>query len=221
MNIPRETRSVGLVVLCLGAVAACGGDGGTDPEPGEPVLTAVSGTGQTGTAGAPVADPLVVRITQDGSPVAGRTVTWNVTAGGGSVDPATSSTASDGRASTTWTLGPSVGAQSAEATASGVVGAAAFVATAEEVVAPPLNAAVSVVDNAFDPGGVTIATGGAVTWQWAGTLGHNVTFASGPNSVTQTEGSFSRTFGEAGQFDYQCTIHGSSMSGTVTVVDAS
>lgn len=65
----------------------------------------------------------------------------------------------------------------------------------------------------------TRAAGAAeVVWNW-GSNPHNVTFNSGPpHSETQTSGSFSRSFSEAGEFTHICTIHGRAvMSGSVTV----
>ena len=81
---------------------------------------------------------------------------------------------------------------------------------------------VTVADNFFQPANVTVArTGGAaqVNWTWTGSNPHNVTFDVGaPHSGTQTSGTFSRTFTEAGSFTYICTIHGRAvMSGTVIV----
>jgi adhesin/invasin len=64
-----------------------------------------------------------------GNPVVGAAVTWVVTGGGGSLDPATGTTDENGRASTVWTLGPGIGANAAQAIVSGV-GQAAFTATA-------------------------------------------------------------------------------------------
>ena len=68
---------------------------------------------------------------------------------------------------------------------------------------------------------VTIAVGGTVTWTWsAGAVTHNVTFqtAGAPSNVSNTSsGSFPRTFNSAGTYQYVCTIHGASMSGSVTV----
>ena len=81
---------------------------------------------------------------------------------------------------------------------------------------------VTVADNFFQPANVTVArTGGAaqVNWTWTGSNPHNVTFDVGaPHSGTQTSGTFSRTFTEAGSFTYICTVHGRAvMSGTITV----
>ena len=78
----------------------------------------VSGNNQTGTAGQALAQPLVVQLTEaNGTPISGATVTWAVTAGGGSVGAASTQTDAQGHAQTTWTLGQS-GTQTLTATLS-------------------------------------------------------------------------------------------------------
>jgi adhesin/invasin len=90
----------------------------------------ISGNGQTGSPGATLPNPLVVEVVDgSGNAVVGAAVTWVVTAGGGSLDPTTGTTDGDGRASTTWTLGPGIGANAVQAIVSGV-GEAVFTATA-------------------------------------------------------------------------------------------
>jgi hypothetical protein len=90
----------------------------------------VSGDDQRGSPGATLTLPLVVEVVDgSGNPVVSAAVTWVVTAGGGSLDPPTGTTDEIGRSSTTWTLGPSVGANTAQAIVSGV-GQATFTATA-------------------------------------------------------------------------------------------
>lgn len=90
----------------------------------------VSGNEQVGSPGEPLPQPLVVDVVDgSGNPVVGAAVTWVVTAGGGSLDPATGTTDENGRASTTWVLGPGIGANTAQAIVSGV-GQAVFSATA-------------------------------------------------------------------------------------------
>lgn len=77
---------------------------------------------------------------------------------------------------------------------------------------------VSVRDNLFDPDQNTISAGQTVTWTWAGSNSHNVTFddAGIGNSVTQSAGSFQKTFSQTGNFTYYCTVHGRAvMSGEV------
>jgi len=71
-------------------------------------MSKVSGDGQTATAGAALQAPIVVEVKDAlGNPVAGRDVVFTVT-GGGSVEPATTTTGTDGRASATFTTGPRV-----------------------------------------------------------------------------------------------------------------
>jgi len=48
-------------------------------------------------------------------------------------------------------------------------------------------------------------------------LSHDVS-GDGFKSEVQTEGTFSHTFADAGDYPYVCTLH-SGMRGTVTVVD--
>ncbi|MSR22975.1 MAG: hypothetical protein EXR92_05450 [Gemmatimonadetes bacterium] len=55
-----------------------------------------------------------------GNSVSGVLVTFQVTTGGGSVTPASRMTGADGRASTAWTLGPQLGAQTVSAVTSGL-----------------------------------------------------------------------------------------------------
>ncbi len=67
----------------------------------------VSGNGQSAAAGARLPQPLVVRVLDaDGNGVPNRAISWIVAQGGGSFDPATSTTDANGEARSTWTLGP-------------------------------------------------------------------------------------------------------------------
>jgi adhesin/invasin len=97
----------------------------------------VSGDGQQAPPRTTLPNPIVVGVTDaDGNPVSGAAVTWVITAGGGSVSPTTSVTDAAGHASTTWTLGSTVGHNgntltavvsgvgSAQFSASGVAGTA-------------------------------------------------------------------------------------------------
>jgi hypothetical protein len=69
-------------------------------------LRFVAGNGATGGVGQPLADSLVVRVVDRNElPVAGVTVDWSVTGGGGSVLPARTTTDAQGIARTRWTLG--------------------------------------------------------------------------------------------------------------------
>lgn len=69
-------------------------------------IVQVSGDNQSGSVGATLPNPLVVRVeSSTGSPQAGVTVNFNVTSGGGSVSPTNAVTSANGQASTTLTLG--------------------------------------------------------------------------------------------------------------------
>jgi hypothetical protein len=81
----------------------------------------LEGNNQTGPVGELLPNPLVVLVTDEsGNPVEGVSVTWSAQAG--TVTPATTTTASNGRASAQRTLGPDVGAQTTTASASGLTG---------------------------------------------------------------------------------------------------
>jgi len=84
--------------------------------------------------------------------------------------------------------------------------------------APPDPNAVTVANDVFSGGTKTVAVGTTVTWTWAqGAVTHNVTFDDGQHSASQNSGTYSRQFTTAGTYPYHCTIHGPSMSGTITV----
>lgn len=89
---------------------------------------------------------------------------------------------------------------------------------------------VVITNNAFTPSTLSSTVGATVTWTWNTCSGgdgygggqtcvsHNVTFdQTATNSATQSSGTFSRTFTSAGTYTYHCSIHGSAMSGQVTV----
>lgn len=88
--------------------------------------------------------------------------------------------------------------------------------------AAPSTATVTTPGTTFSPANVTIASGGAVTWQFTGSSRHNVTFsgtapAGGNIPDTEAGGSASRTFTAPGTYSYTCTRH-SGMNGTVVVL---
>ena len=73
--------------------------------------------GHQGLAGATLTKPFVVLVLdQNGDPVAGATVTFTVTAGGGKLSVTTATTDGNGRAATTLTLGPQPGTNTVVAT---------------------------------------------------------------------------------------------------------
>ena len=112
---------VGVVLLGV----ACGGGGGGTP-PGSVLTIAkapTSGDNQVGPAGQALPTPLAA-IVKDASsnPVAGQTVTWAAASGGGSVNPASGTTAASGIATTVLTLGPGASSQTATATHTSATG---------------------------------------------------------------------------------------------------
>ncbi|HEY8106918.1 MAG TPA: Ig-like domain-containing protein, partial [Gemmatimonadales bacterium] len=85
-------------------------------------LVKSAGDAQNGSAGAPVAIPPAVKVTDtDGNPVAGVGVTFAVASGGGTVNPTTpiATDANGVAAVTSWTLGAAAGANTLTATATG------------------------------------------------------------------------------------------------------
>jgi plastocyanin len=88
---------------------------------------------------------------------------------------------------------------------------------------------VTVSNNDYSPGQVSVAQGTTVTWRWDSCSGdgyggqvctsHSVTFDDGGASAPpRNDGSFARTFTTAGNYTYYCTAHGrTAMAGNVTV----
>jgi Big-like domain-containing protein/PKD domain-containing protein len=114
-----------------------------------------AGDGQSAQAGAELSAPLVVRVLDgQGNPVVGRAVTWVVGAGGGSVTPQNTTTDAQGKASTRWTLGSSVGTNTVNAVVSGV-GTATFSATATAGSVSASQSRVTVSDGSITAGSET------------------------------------------------------------------
>ncbi|HEY8196219.1 MAG TPA: Ig-like domain-containing protein [Gemmatimonadales bacterium] len=109
-------------VLIFGIfVSSCGGGSGGTPPP-TTAISKTAGDGQTGIVGQPLADPLTVVVTEDGSPSPGATVAWSTTAAGGSMSPSSAVTDASGAAATEWTLGTVSGSQAATASLAGASG---------------------------------------------------------------------------------------------------
>ena len=182
-------------------------------------LARVSGNGQSARPSSALPLPIVVRVTdQFGNPVSGATVQWTVTVGGGSVTPTSGVTNQAGQASTTWTMGAADGADSLEASATGLTGSPlVFQATAVTPPPPPTSITIQVNNDFFSPQVDTVAAGGTVTWNWNGGP-HNVTSVLSPSFTSSTTQTAPATFGAitfstAGTYQYICTIHGSLVGG--------
>ena len=81
--------------------------------------------------------------------------------------------------------------------------------------------AVSVGDNFFQPGSITIQAGTAVEWKNTGNLPHTVTAVSGAfdSGMLKKGQTFSQTFEAPGTFPYNCSFH-PEMVGSVVVESA-
>jgi plastocyanin len=74
---------------------------------------------------------------------------------------------------------------------------------------------VEVRDNTFSPDPLQVTPGATVTWNWVGTVAHNVTSDDGSfaSSESKASGTHVVTFTTAGTFHYHCTLHGTATSG--------
>ena len=241
----RYARShAGVLAVLAGMAAACGGGGGGDLQPDQSPLVlakAPSGSGdqQSGAAGQPLANELRVVVTRDGTPQANVPVVWSTTGGG--LDPASAPTDASGIGTSTWTLGPAAGPQTAQAAVQGATGSpVSFGATATadgSPPPPPPGPAPSTADitlgNIFfrsdrnltkNPAVDTVAVNGTVTWTWVGTgvTEHSV-LSTGTTSFTSSAtraGNGTRyqvQFTEPGTYTYNCAVHGNQMTGRIVV----
>ena len=192
---PRPERLI-WSSLALLALAACSKDSGTNSEPSTPTptpttLVVVSGDNQTGTVNQELAAALLVQVNdQSGSPMANVAVGFAVTQGGGLVAAPSVTTAGDGRASTNWTLGTTVGANTVTATVTSVPSlTGTFSATGTADAATTLVA--SSPANQIGPRGGTLPSPIVVTLEdlfGNGVAGETVQFvvAAGNGSVNPT-----------------------------------
>ncbi|MGD8494971.1 MAG: Ig-like domain-containing protein [Gemmatimonadales bacterium] len=172
-----STRKLVALTAAL-ALAACGGDsstnpmdgggggtgggggGGTEPQPA--AVVTVSGGGQQGRTLLALDNPLIVRVTDDaGTAVSGVTVSWSVT-GGGSLSTTSTTTDTQGRASTTFTAGPALGTSTVQAAVSGVADPAEFTIETSIMVVRMSGTAFVAPDGSDD---VTVPVGTTVEWR--------------------------------------------------------
>jgi plastocyanin len=142
LRVPPVVLFVALT--CVAAVA-CGGGGSGPTSTPAPVLqkaSSNSGDGQVALVGTALANPLRVLVTLSGVPQSGATVTWLASGAGAAVAPSSAVTDATGIATTTWTLGSTVGSQSATATLPGATGSpVTFAATATAAPVPAIQKA--------------------------------------------------------------------------------
>ena len=97
-----------------------------------------------------------------------------------------------------------------------------FAATAALAQAPAATISVTGNQTTWSPSAVTVSTGETVRWSFAGSaLPHNVHSSSSNWNVNSPIGTAQApvdfTFTTAGVYSFLCDVHGSGMSGTVTV----
>jgi plastocyanin len=174
------------------------GDGGTSPPSSQVTYTVTARDAHT-------------------NPKQGVTIDWAVATGGGSITPPQNTTAANGTASAQRTLGAGTGDQTATATASELPATPLVTFTTNAQIITTID----IADNSFSPTTVTIPLNTVVRWSWTGVNTHNVTFTAAngvPADIgNRTSGAVDRTFGTAGTFQFHCTIHPTSMTGSVTV----
>lgn len=210
-------KRFGLVLLGSVVLGACGGggDGGTGPTPGS--ISVSAGNNQVAAASAVLAESLAVIVRdQGGAALAGVNVTFAVTAGGGSVSPASRQTNASGIAKTRFTLGPNAGTQTVNATA-GSLAPAPFSAVSQ------INGAVNIANNTT---GASTDTVGAikaesltvlVTNQSAAPIqGVTVTWASTGGAVSATSVPTSALGSSKVRFTYGTGAGNQSATATVT-----
>ncbi len=153
-------------------------------------VTKVSGDAQTNTVGKALTQPLLVKVVDSmGTPIAGATVTFAVTAGAGGLGTPTPATGANGQAQTTWTLGPAAGNQGVSASVGGGATPAVFTATA--TAGAPKSVSKQAGDGQTRSSGVSVAVAPAVLVQDTfnnPVPGVTVTFA-GKNGSSVTGGS--------------------------------
>lgn len=182
-----------------------------------------SGNDQTATAGSELADPFRVVVRDAfGNPVAGTAVTWAVTAGDGSITPASSTSSATGIAQAVLTLGPDAGSNAATASSTGLSGSPVTFSATGTAIATTSDVVVG--NDFFQPSAIRVSAGTTVTWTWTNTSGTSHSVQSlGPPSFTSSsimsgDGStYSYTFNTPGTYQYNCAVHGNAMSGRVIV----
>ena len=106
-----------IALTCI-VLAACGDGPPVEPPPAPASVELLSGDDQRAVQGLVLLDSVAVRVLDAAErPVAGQAVAFTLASGHGTADPASSTTDSQGRAVTAWTLGPDPGAQTLTAAA--------------------------------------------------------------------------------------------------------
>ena len=122
-----------------------GGNPDRNPNPNPPLppavatkLVKISGDDQEGLINTELANPFIVEVhDQNNAAFGGATVTFDITAGGGSLSTTITTTDANGRAESRLTLGPNLGTNTVEVSAVGIQGTETFSAEAVETLTSP------------------------------------------------------------------------------------
>lgn len=189
-----------------------------------------SGDDQDARISQPLAAPLTVLVKADDDlPVPGATVNWSVTSGGGSVSASSVTTDVEGVAGVTFTLGSTLGIQSARATVPEISGSAVtFNATGTQ----PVLVTIDMMNIAFvGPGGtddVTIQLGDTIEWVNRDGVEHTATSEEGgvptggqsfESGFLQTDETFRFVPGVRGTWIYFCRVHPVEMADATLTVE--
>jgi plastocyanin len=188
-------------------------------------LTKLAGDGQTAIIGGSFPTQVKVAVTdQFANPILGVMVNF---AGTGGVTPINTAVQTDanGQAVTTVTGAAAPGPGGVTASVAGIAAPVNFsLTTANAVREVTVGAGIvftSKRNSSTNPAVDTIAAGQGVLWRWAGGS-HSVQSTGAPSftssAVSSTVGTlFVLTFGSAGTYQYNCAVHGASMTGRVVV----
>jgi YetA-like protein/Bacterial Ig-like domain (group 1)/Dockerin type I domain len=186
-------------------------------------LVLVSGNSQSGIVGQALASPFVVKVTDSaGNTVSGVSVTFTVTSGGGTVNPSTVSTDSQGLASSTLTLGATAGANTVTAVSGTLTGSPiTFTATGNPA---STAAAISIISGNNQTGSPGQALASPFTIRIQNSSGHGVSGVAVIFAVTGGGGILSAAVAStdsSGQASSTLTLGSTAGTNTVTVTTVS
>jgi len=188
-------------------------------------LFLVSGDGQNGKTLTPLGELLTVRaLDAQGGGVAGISVSFAVTSGGGAFSQVSETTDADGLASVELRLGPALGSNVVTASVSGLEGSPVMFTADATVLVIDISSLAFLAPDGSDA--VLVAVGDTIEWVNRDNVPHTVTANLAPNGGVDLFDSgilaLSDTFrfvpGETGVFEYFCQVHPGTMFGaTITV----
>jgi adhesin/invasin len=116
----RRALALAITIVAAGSSVGCKGSLLAVPSVASAMAAALNSNGQNGVAGVQLAQPLAVQVSDESAnPMAGITVYWTVSVGGGTLSAATSVTSSGGIATVNYTLGSLAGQNTVQAALAG------------------------------------------------------------------------------------------------------